>query len=202
MSFVGRATRAGAILTDCRLAAGDMEGSLRTLFFSAAMAALLAACSPPAQRDTTDASQAPPTAIACNDLTPDPSRQVAVADETAAAAAASDLRGGRIAPGAYDLVSAMRLGAATGWSGTRAVTLEVSETDANGVVFNWAGAEPGGSTDRWTASFTETPTARLTYTCGRAGAVDAAFEVAPNALTLRLQDGASGRLALVFQPRP
>ncbi len=65
-----------------------------------------------------------------------------------------------IAPGTYDLVSATRIGGATGWNGTRAVSLAVSEDQSGGVTFNWAGAEAGGETDRWTATFTEAPQPR------------------------------------------
>ena len=134
-------------------------------------------------------------------MTPDAARQIAVGEEVATAAAASDLRGGSIAPGTYDLTSASRIGAATGWTGTRAVALEVSEGQSGSVTFDWAGAETGGATDRWTATFTEAPQPRLAYTCGRVGQVAADFAAQNNALQLRLQDGAGGQLALQFQRR-
>jgi hypothetical protein len=169
---------------------------------SAALALVLAACTPPAGDTEAPAPpQAPPaTTVACNSLTPDAARQIAVS-EMLATAAAADLRGGEIEPGVYDLASATRIGGATGWSGTRAVALEVTETDADGVVFNWAGADASGAVDRWTAGFTEAPQPRLTYTCGRIGEVAAAFAVQPGELRLHLQDGADGQLALMFQPR-
>src|SRR5690606_1843447 len=143
-----------------------------------------------------------PTTIACNDVTPNASRQVSVGEEVVTAAAASDLRGGSITPGTYDLVTATRIGAATGWRGTRAVALEVSEDQNGGVTFNWAGAEAGNINDRWTASFTEAPQPRMTYSCGRVGEVAADFAAQNNTLQLRLQDGAQGQLALEFQRRP
>src|SRR5262245_19751978 len=174
---------------------------MRVILFSAAAAATLLACTPPAQRPETPPEQ-PPTVVACNSVTPDASRQVSVEDAAATAETAADLRGGAIAPGVYDLVTAARIGAATGWSGTRAVALEVSESEAGGVAFNWAGAAPGGEVDRWTAAFTDMPQPRLSYSCGRTGDVTAEFATQPNRLVLRLPDGGEGRLALTFQRRP
>lgn len=172
---------------------------MRTLFISAALAALLAACSPPAQRDT-DTPQRP-SVEACNSVTPDLAQQVRVQEELAVASAAADLRGGRITPGVYDLISARRIGAATGWQGTRAVALEVSEGQG-GVVFNLASVGQQGDTDSWTATFTDTPeNARLAYTCGRMGEVTADFSASADSLELRLPDGANGSLALSFQRR-
>lgn len=172
---------------------------MRTFLLSAACAALLVACSPPAQRP--EAAPESPTVAACNSVAPDAARQVRVEDAAATAEAAADLRGGAIAPGVYDLVSARRIGAATGWDGTRAVALEVSESAAGGVTFNWAGAAPDGAVDSWTASFTDTPQPRLSYSCGRVGEVAAEFAAQADALTLRLQDGAGGQLALEFRRR-
>lgn len=174
---------------------------MRAFLLSTAFVALLAACSPPAQQ--TERPETPPgaTVVACNEVVPDASRQVRVGDEVVTAAAASDLRGGSIAPGTYDLITATRVGAATGWAGTRAVALNVSEDQSGAVTFNWAGADPGGETDRWTATFTETPQARIAYTCGRVGEVAADFAAQNNVLQLRLQDGASGQLALEFRRR-
>ncbi|MEZ5995382.1 MAG: hypothetical protein R3C25_06480 [Hyphomonadaceae bacterium] len=168
---------------------------------AAAAAALLAGCSQPAPSQAPQQPEVPPAIEACNSVTPDAARQIAVTDEVASTAAAADLRGGRIAPGTYDLIAATRIGAATGWRGTRAVALEVSEDADNGVAFNWAGAAPGGETDRWTASFSEEPSPHMTYRCGRMGDVPVAFAVEGAALQLRLTDGAGGSLALTFQPR-
>jgi len=175
---------------------------MRTLISFAAAAALLA-CSPPAAPDRADAPSPTPPApqqTACNAVTPDASRQVAV-QAPLAAAAVSDLRGGAIAPGVYDLVSATRVDAATGWQGTRAVALAVTEAPNGVVTFDWAGAATSGETDRWTATFSEIPQARLNYTCGRMGEVDAAFVVQGEELRLRLPDGANGALDLVFDRR-
>jgi hypothetical protein len=174
---------------------------MRSFLLTTVVVAALAACSPPAT--TTERPDTPPgpTIVACNEVTPNTGQQVAVGEAVAAAAAAADLRGGSITPGTYDLVRATRVGAATGWSGTRAVALDVSEDQAGAVTFNWAGAAPGGETDRWTASFTDTPQPRLSYTCGRAGEVAAEFAAQSDALQLRVQDGASGQLALDFQRR-
>jgi len=172
---------------------------MRVVLISAASAALLLACSPPAQRPET-----PPetnAVAACNSVTPNAGQQVAIVDAVASAAEAADLRGGSIAPGVYDLVSATRGGAATGWTGTRAVALEVSESEAGGVTFNWSSAAPDGAVDSWTGSFTEAPQPRLRFTCGRVGEAPAAFEARANTLQLTLQDGAGGRLALAFQRR-
>jgi hypothetical protein len=102
----------------------------------------------------------------------------------------------------YDLVRAVRVGAATGWSGTRAIALEVTENEGGAVTFNWAGAAPGGATDTWTAAFVEAPQPRLTYTCGRIGEIEADFAVEGDAVRLRLPDGANGSLLLSFERRP
>ncbi|MEZ5960417.1 MAG: hypothetical protein R3C30_08310 [Hyphomonadaceae bacterium] len=174
---------------------------MRAFLLTTALVAGLAACSPPTQQADRPDTPPGPTTIACNDVAPNASRQVTVSDEVVTAAAASDLRGGSITPGTYDLVSAMRVGSATGWNGTRAVALSVSEDQSGAVTFNWAGAEPGGETDRWTATFTETPQPRMSYTCGRVGEIAAQFAAQNNILQLRLQDGASGQLALEFQRR-
>lgn len=174
---------------------------MRAFLLTTAFVALLAACSPPAQQTERPETSPGPTTVACNDVAPDAARQIAVGEEVVTAAAAADLRGGSIAPGTYDLTSASRIGSATGWTGTRAVALEVSEGESGGVTFNWAGAETGGATDRWTATFTEAPQPRLAYTCGRMGEVAADFAAQSNALQLRLQDGAGGQLALQFQRR-
>lgn len=173
---------------------------MRKVLVSAAIAAIAAACSPPAQREPAEPAP-PPAAEACNTVAPDAARQIGVEDEAATAAAAADLRGGRIAPGVYDLVRAMRIGQATGWQGTRAVALEVAEGASGGVTFNWAGAAPNGEVDRWTATFAEAPQQRLTYTCGRIGEVDAGFSAESDTLQLRLPDGANGSLLLSFQRR-
>lgn len=174
---------------------------MRTLLMSAALAALLAACSPPAQRDAETPGTGRPRVEACNSVTPNPAQQVRVQEELAVASAAADLRGGRITPGVYDLVSAHRIGAATGWQGTRAVALEVGE-GPGGVVFNLSSVGQQGDADSWTASFTDTPeNARLSYTCGRTGEVSADFSASADSLELRLPDGANGRLALNFQRR-
>jgi hypothetical protein len=172
---------------------------MRAIVLMSATAAALLACSPPAQRPETPPET--PGVAACNSVTPDAGRQVRVEDAEASAEAAADLRGGAITPGVYDLISARRVGAATGWSGTRAVALEVSENAAGGVTFNWAGAAPDGTVDSWTAAFTDTPQARLSYSCGRLGEVAAEFAAQADALTLRLQDGAGGQLALEFRRR-
>jgi hypothetical protein len=173
---------------------------MRALLVSVTMAAALAACSPPAQQDAGETTAPPPTVVACNTVAPDLARQVRVEEELATVASA-DLRGGAITPGTYDLTSARRVGAARGWSDTRAVALEVSEAPTGGVTFNWAGAAPNGQVDTWTASFTDTPEARLTYTCGRMGEVSAGFTASGDELQLRLPDGADGSLHLVFARR-
>lgn len=174
---------------------------MRAFLLTTAFVALLAGCSPPAQQTERPETPPGPTTVACNNVTPDAARQVAVGEEVATTAVAADLRGGSIAPGTYDLITASRIGSATGWTGTRAVALEVSEAQSGGVTFNWAGAEAGGATDRWTATFTEAPQPRLAYTCGRMGEVAADFAAQSNALQLRLQDGAGGQLALQFLRR-
>ncbi len=175
---------------------------MRTFLLTTAVVALLGACTPPAQQPDRPDTPPGPQATACNDVAPNASRQIGVEDAVAATAAASDLRGGSIAPGNYDLVRATRIGAATGWDGTRAVALAVSEDEAGAVTFNWAGAAPGGETDRWTASFTETPQPRVSYTCGRMGEVPAEFAAAQTSLQLRLPDGAGGQLSMDFERRP
>jgi len=164
-------------------------------------AAALVACSPPSTQTEAPSTPEAPQIAACNEVQPDAAKLVSVQDEAVTAAAAlADLSGGRIAPGLYDLTSAIRIGGATGWSGQRAVSLDV--TEANGaVVFNWAGAATGGERDTWTANFTDTPDVRLTYTCGRIGDVGGDFTAEGNELTLRLTDGANGALLLALQRR-
>ncbi|MEZ6024165.1 MAG: hypothetical protein R3C16_12300 [Hyphomonadaceae bacterium] len=72
-------------------------------------------------------------------MTPSITMPVQVRDETAVASTVSDLRGGRITLGTYDLASARRIGDATGWQGgRRAIALDVRESAENGTVFNWA----------------------------------------------------------------
>lgn len=171
------------------------------------LAALLligaAACSPPAAPPSAEnePDTPPPQELACNTVTPDIARQVSV-ETPPVAAIASDLRGGEIAPGAYDLVSARRIGGATGWEGTRAVALEVTEDTATGTVtLNWAGTTQSSLVDRWSATLSETPAVRLTYTCGRIGDVEASFAAAPRQLELRIADGADGELQLAFAQR-
>lgn len=170
--------------------------------FAAALLVATAACSPP-QQNKAEAPPAPaPQEIACNAVTPDVAKQIGVTDAPAAAAAA-DLRGGSISPGLYDLASAQRIGAATGWDGTRAVALEITEDTATGAVtLNWAGTTATSAVDRWTATLSEAPQqARLNYTCGRVGEVDADFVAAERALELRIADGANGSLQLAFLRR-
>jgi hypothetical protein len=175
---------------------------MRRLLATVAVIAFAAACTPPAQQQT-DRPNAPsgPQVQACNEVAPDARRQIGIDDETIVAAAASDLRGGAITPGTYDLTRAMRVGQATGWRGTQAVALAVSEDPSGGVTFNWAGQPAGGDTDRWTANFTDTPQPRLSYTCGRMGEVAAEFSAVGDTLTLRLPDGANGQLSMDFQRR-
>lgn len=171
---------------------------IRTILLSVSALALVA-CSPPAQQSEAPQPQQPET-MACNTVEPNLTRQVSVQDPVAAMAAAADLRGGSIAPGTYDLASATRVGGATGWSGTRAVSLQVDEAANGAVTFNWAGAGDG-AVDRWTATFSDTPEVRLAYSCGRMGEVGGDYAVEGNLLRLRLTDGANGALELVFERR-
>ena len=174
---------------------------MRSLFASAALAALLIACSPPAHE--AEAPSEPAAQVqACNDVAPDVTRMVSITSEEAVASAASDLRGGAITPGMYDLTRAVRVGQATGWQGERAVALNVSEDASGAVTFNWAGAAAGGEVDRWTATFNDSGEHPIiTYTCGRMGDVAAEFTAQRDALTLRVPDGANGSLHLDFQRR-
>jgi hypothetical protein len=174
---------------------------MRPLFVTAALAALLVACTPPSQTEAPPSDPAPQVQ-ACNEVAPNFTGLVRVQEELAVAAAASDLRGGSIAPGDYDLTRAVRIGQATGWHGEQAVALSVTEDAANGVTFNWAGGAPGGEIDRWTATFSDSgehPT--VTYTCGRVGVVAVEFTAQHSALTLRVPDGANGSLQLDFARR-
>ncbi|HYD89406.1 MAG TPA: hypothetical protein VEA80_18145 [Vitreimonas sp.] len=167
---------------------------------AAAMLAIAASCSPPAQQSAETPARPEPQEIACNTVTPDVAKQISVTE--APAAAAMDLRGGRITPGLYDLASAQRIGGATGWPGTRAIALEVTEDAATGAVtLNWAGTTPTSLMDRWTGTLAEAPQTRLTYTCGRIGEVDADFIAGERALELRLADGADGAMLLSFLQR-
>lgn len=173
---------------------------MRALLAAIATAALLTACTPPAQQQEPQAPGPVPQVQACNAITPDTARLVRIEDAPAVAATASDLPGGPIAPGVYDLVRAVRIGAATGWRDGRAVALDVREGEG-GVVFDWAGAPESGEVDRWTASFTDTPAPRITYTCGRIGDIAVDFTASGGALQLRIPDGANGALLLDFVRR-
>lgn len=172
----------------------------RTLLAAAVFA--IGACTPPAPQEKAEAPQPEPAQeIACNSVAPDVGKQVGVV-EAPVTAAAADLRGGRIAPGVYDLTAAQRIGGATGWQGTRAVALDISEDAQTGAVtLNWAGTTPTSLIDRWTATLTDAPQARLAYSCGRIGEVDASFAAAERTLDLRLADGANGALQLTFERR-
>jgi hypothetical protein len=168
-------------------------------FMFVAVAVMLASCSPPANQ--APARPSPRLNIACNDLAPNPAGAVALDGEIAAAIAVADLRGGRIAPGIYDLVSGARIGMAAGWEGARAVAIEVRE-DESGTMFNWANAAPDGAVERWTAGFIDAPTPHLTYVCGRSGGADIAFTAEGAGLRLQLpEDGGAGSLYLVFLRR-
>lgn len=175
---------------------------MRALLLTAAAALALSACSPPASKGPAAPGAGDgPAQIACNELAPNTATPVALDGEVAVAAAVSDLRGGRITPGAYDLVSGNRIGGAAGWTGVRAIALDVSEGEA-GTIFNWASAIPGGQTERWTAGFIDAPNAHLTFTCGRSGGSDIAFTAEANGLRLRIPDeSGAGELYLVFARR-
>lgn len=170
----------------------------------AAVAALLVACSPPSSNKQSEAPQAPdaPIVAACNNVTPDLTQAVTLGDDVAVASAVADLRGGRVAPGTYDLISGGRVGGAAGWQGARAAALEVSESEA-GTVFNWASAPSGGGdAERWTAGFLDAPQGHLTFLCGREGGADVDFTAEANGLRLQLPEASgTGSLYLVFSRR-
>lgn len=167
---------------------------MRVLLFTAALA--LGACSPPPSRPPEA-----PLAIVCNDVAPNPAQAITLGDETAAAAAIADLRGGRVAPGTYDLVAGNRIGAAAGWQGARAVALDAREAEA-GTIFNWASAAPSGETERWTAGFIDVPSGHLTFTCGRSGGADISFSAEADALRLQMpEQSGAGSFYLVFARR-
>lgn len=171
----------------------------KILLITAAFA--LAACTPPAP-SAPEAPEAPPTSTvtACNTLSPDSTKRVAVQDEVVAALPAASLEGGPITPGTYDLVSAVRSGGATGWDSERAAVLEVAESDA-GVVLNWSSAAAHGPRDTWTATLVDnSEQAQLSYTCGRMGEVDTSFSATPTSLDLRVEDG-GGALRMAFERR-
>jgi hypothetical protein len=173
---------------------------MRGFLISVALAALMAACSPPASQQQSEAPEAPVPELACNTVAPDSARQVAITDSEGVASAASDLRGGSLTPGIYDLVRATRIGAPSGWQNTQAVAIEISESAEGVVTLNWVGAPQQGQVDRWTAEFREQPQ-RIAFTCGRIGEVEAQFQASGNALELRLPDGANGALLLNFERR-
>lgn len=173
---------------------------MRRVLLSAAFAALVVACSPPASEQRSDTLAPAPELTACNTLTPDNARQVAITDSEAIASAAADLRGGTLTPGVYDLIRATRIGSPTGWQNSQAVALEVSESAEGAVTLNWAGAPLQGRVDRWTAELNE-QAHRIAFSCGRIGEVEADFQASGSALQLRLPDGANGALLLNFERR-
>ena len=167
---------------------------MRALMIAAAI--VLSACSPPAR-----GPPAPPIADACNDVTPDAAKAVTLGHADMVAAAITDLRGGRVAPGTYDLVSGNRIGAAAGWQGARAVALDVREAEA-GTIFNWASMASIGDVERWTAGFIDAPSGHLTFTCGRNGGADIGFSADADGLHLQTPEaGGVGALSLVFERR-
>lgn len=174
-------------------------------FLLLAAAATLVACSPPSSTDA-PTSEAPstetPAPLACNDVAPNTAQAVTLQGDVAVAAAVADLRGGRVTPGLYDLASGNRIGAATGWQGARAVSLQVIEEET-GTIFNYASAAPSGAeTERWTAGFIDSPTPHLTYTCGKSGGADVAFTAEANGLQIRIpEESGAGSLYLVFVRR-
>lgn len=174
---------------------------MRKFLMIAASSAAIAACSQPADRPD---APPPQQQTACNTVTPDSARLVTLTDEVASTAAASDLRGGAITPGVYDLVSGQKLGGAQGWQGARAVSLEARETEAGAVTFDWASVSAGSQAERWTATFNDTPAPAIEYTCGRSGrADDVGFATAADTLSLRLPDASgAGALLLEFRRRP
>ena len=176
---------------------------MRNLLLANLAAAALVACSPPAsQQAPGETPNEIPTQTACNNVAPNAAQAVTLEGDVAVAAAVADLRGGRVTPGLYDLASGARNGAATGWTGARSVSLEVTELET-GTTFNWASAAPGSSdVERWTAGFIDSPTAHLTYTCGKTGGADVEFNAEPNGLRLRLPDeNGAGSLLLTFARR-
>lgn len=174
---------------------------MRIVTFVAAIA-VLTACSQPSSTPQSPRPEGPIAATACNDVTPDFAQTVTLGDDVAIAAAVSDLRGGRVAPGVYDLVSGGRLGGATGWQGGRAVALDVSETEA-GTIFNWASAPfDGAAAERWTAGFIDAPQGHLTFTCGRSGGADVDYTAEAGGMRLQLPEASgAGSLYLVFSRR-
>lgn len=170
-------------------------------FALAASAVLLAACTPPAPTSTQTTAPTQAQQMACNDVTPDAAKLVQLQEAPRTAAALnSDLAGGRIAPGLYDLSGGYVSGGAPAWTATRAAALQVSEADA-GVTFNYA--EIGGNdAHRWTGAFHEGPPAGLDYTCGLSGHVDIRFAAQPTQLQIRVPDaGGAGFQTLIFTRR-
>lgn len=171
----------------------------KLLLITAALA--LAACQPAPTTAPEPEAEAPPAVTACNTLSPDLMKLVAVQDEAVAALPAASLAGGPITPGTYDLTRAIRIGGATGWNGERAAVLEVTESDA-GVVLNWSSAAAHGPRDTWTATLSDNSEAtRLTYSCGRVGEVEAGVVASESSLDLRIADGANGALRMAFERR-
>lgn len=143
------------------------------------------------------------TNVACNDVAPDPAHAVLIASLPPAAgrALASNLDGGPLTPGTYDLTSGVAQDGATRWTEARAVALSV--TDGNpGAVLNYAEAS-NGPTFRWSADFNDTPSPTLTFTCGRSGQATINYQARRNELRLSIPaENGVGRFYMVFSKRP
>ena len=122
-----------------------------------------------------NATKAPPlraVSAACNQVTPNLSIAAMMRGDTVPASAMPPLKGGRIAPGLYDLASGEQLDGAPSWEDTRYVSLSVRDS-STGTVLEWgqlAGSD-GKTRSEWTALLRKGPPASLAVSCGRSGTV-------------------------------
>jgi len=172
---------------------------------------VVASCQPaappsaPATSDqsTTSTPTTTPVSAACNDLAPDPAHTVLLASLPPAAgrALASNLNGGPLTPGTYDLTSGVVQDGATRWTEARAVALSVADGNS-GAVVNYAEAH-NGEISRWSANFSDAPSATLTFTCGRSGQAAITYQASNNELRMSIPaENGVGRFYMVFAKRP
>jgi len=116
-------------------------------------------------------------------------------------ALAGNLNGGPLTPGTYDLTSGVVQEGATRWTEARAVAMSVAD-GYSGAVLNYAETR-NGEISRWSANFSDAPSATLTFTCGRSGQAAVSYQASGNELRMSIPaEIGVGRFYMVFAKRP